>query len=118
MDDSISRLVLDVDGQLLEYSHGAGVPKQVQWPGPGGSRQVRIELTPPAAGGSVQVFEGPWALFRLFDQARVEGGGQPEQFVATFDVGGRKAQFRVISSSVENPFRLPELEQFRCPGRL
>jgi type VI secretion system protein ImpL len=118
MDDSISRLVLDVDGQLLEYSHGAAVPKQVQWPGPGGSRQVRIELTPPAAGGSVQVFEGPWALFRLFDQARVEGGAQPEQFVATFDVGGRKAQFRVVSGSVQNPFRLPELEQFRCPGRL
>lgn len=117
MDDSITRLVLDVDGQLIEYTHGAQVPKQVQWPGPGGSRQVRIELTPPGD-GSVQVFEGPWALFRLFDQARIEGGAQPEQFVATFDVGGRKARFRVISGSVQNPFRLPELEQFQCPGRL
>lgn len=37
--------------------------------------------------------------------------------VATCDVDGHEAQFRVASSSVQNLFRLPELEQFRCPGQ-
>lgn len=118
LDAAISQFVLDIDGQLVTYSHGPQVPTQVQWPGPRGSGQVRIELSPPAGDGSGQLFEGPWALFRLFDHARVEPGAQPERFVATFDVGGRRARFEVVASSVQNPFRLPELEQFQCPRQL
>ncbi|MET0983648.1 MAG: type VI secretion system membrane subunit TssM [Telluria sp.] len=118
LDPGVGKLALDVDGQLIEYGGGPPVPKQVQWPGPRGSNQVRLEISPPAADAPPQVFEGPWALQRMFDQARIERGAQPEQFVATFDLGGRKVRFRVASSSVQNPLRLPELEQFRCPGRL
>jgi type VI secretion system protein ImpL len=36
----------------------------------------------------------------------------------TFNVEGRKAQFEVLSASVQNPLRLADLEQFRCPGKL
>jgi type VI secretion system protein ImpL len=36
----------------------------------------------------------------------------------TFDVDGRKAVFEVTTNSVQNPFRLRELEQFSCPTRL
>jgi type VI secretion system protein ImpL len=118
MDANISQFVLDVDGQLVKYSHGPQVPAQVQWPGPRGSNQVRLQLSPPGTNASGQLFEGPWALFRMFDQVRLEGGAQPEKFVATFDVEGRKAQFEVRTSSVQNPFRLRELEQFQCPGQL
>jgi type VI secretion system protein ImpL len=118
MDASISQFLLDVDGQVVKYSHGPQVPAQVQWPGPRGSSQVRLQLSPPGANASGLVFEGPWALFRMFDQVRLETGAQPEKFVATFDVEGRKAQFEVLTSSVQNPFRLRELEQFQCPGQL
>ncbi|HEX8614939.1 MAG TPA: type VI secretion system membrane subunit TssM [Telluria sp.] len=118
MDASITQFILDVDGQLVKYSHGPQVPVQVQWPGPRGSMQVRLQLSPPGAGASGQVFEGPWALFRMFDQVRLASGAQPEKFVATFDVDGRTAQFDVFTGSVQNPFRLRELEQFQCPGQL
>ncbi|WBS00578.1 type VI secretion system membrane subunit TssM [Pseudoduganella sp. SL102] len=119
MDASITQFTLDVDGQLVKYSHGPQVPAQVQWPGPRGSTQVRLQVTPPsAAGASGRTYEGAWALFRLFDQAQVDGTGQPEKFVATFNVDGRRTQFEVLTSSVRNPFRLAELEQFRCPGVL
>lgn len=118
MDVSISQFVLDVDGQIVKYSHGPQVVQPVQWPGPRGSTQVRIQLTPPATGGGLGPFEGPWALFRMFDQVRIENTAQPEKFLATFSIEGRSAQFEVTASSVRNPFRLPELEQFQCPGGL
>ncbi|MGW8392302.1 type VI secretion system membrane subunit TssM [Pseudoduganella sp. HUAS MS19] len=119
MDASINQFILDVDGQLVKYSHGPAVPAQVQWPGPRGSTQVRLQLSPVStAGASGRTFEGAWALFRLFDQVQVDGTGQPEKFFATFNVDGRKAQFEVLTNSVRNPFRLPELGQFQCPGAL
>ena len=118
MDATITQFILDVDGQLVKYSHGPQIPAQVQWPGPRGSTQVRLQLSPASAGASGQVFEGPWALFRMFDQVQIETTGQPEKFFATFNVEGRKAQFEVLTSSVQNPFRLRELEQFQCPNQL
>ena len=109
-----------MDGQVLKYSHGPQVPTAVQWPGPKGTSQVRLQVSPPGASGSAsaQVFEGPWALFRLLDRAQIQPTNQPEKMLATFNLDGRRAQFEVISGSVQNPMKLPELEQFRCPGRL
>jgi type VI secretion system protein ImpL len=119
MDASITQFILDVDGQLVKYAHGPQIPATVQWPGPGGSNQVRIALQPVAASGASGLVEsGHWALFRLFDRMQVDVGPVPERFRATFDVGGRKASFDVTTSSVRNPFRLRELEDFKCPGRL
>jgi type VI secretion system protein ImpL len=118
MDASITQFILDVDGQLVKYSHGPQVPMPVQWPGPKGSTQVRLQLSPAAGGSSGKVFEGPWALFRMLDGMQIGATGQPEKFSVTFNVDGRKTQFEVVTSSVQNPFRLRELEQFQCPTRL
>ena len=119
MDASITTFILDVDGQIVKYSHGPQVPQPVQWPKPGGSTQVRLQISPPSTSGpSGKVFEGPWALFRMFDGVQITPTNQPEKFIVTFNVDGRKAQFEVLTSSVQNPFRLKELEQFQCPGKL
>ncbi|PTR08988.1 type VI secretion system protein ImpL [Nitrosospira sp. Nsp5] len=119
MDASITQFILDVDGQLVKYSHGPQVPMELQWPGPRGSSQVRLQISPASASGaSGQIFEGPWALFRMLDGVQITPTSQPEKFVVTFSIDGRKARFEVITSSVQNPFRLHELEQFQCPERL
>jgi type VI secretion system protein ImpL len=119
MDASITQFTLDVDGQLVKYGHGPQVPAQVQWPGPRGSTQVRLQLAPISpSGASGRTFEGAWALFRLFDQVQIDRAAQPEKFLATFNIDGRKTQFEVLTGSVRNPFRLAELEQFSCPGSL
>ncbi|MFZ1246206.1 MAG: type VI secretion system membrane subunit TssM [Azonexus sp.] len=119
MDGTINQFTLDVDGQVIKYSHGPQVPTTVQWPGPKGSAQVRLQITPPSsAGASGMVFEGPWALFRMFDRLQIDTTEQPERFRVTFNIEGRKATFEVIASSVQNPFRLRELELFQCPGQL
>jgi type VI secretion system protein ImpL len=116
MDASIQQFVLDVDGKLVRYAHGPQFPVRVQFPGPGGKNQVRVSISPPPPSGSSGVkFEGPWALFRMFDGVQIEQTRQDERFVATIDVEGRRATFEIFASSVRNPFRLPELSQFRCP---
>lgn len=116
MDTSIQQFILDVDGKVVRYAHGPPAPVRVQFPGPGGRSQVRITLLPaPATGTGGLRFEGPWALFRMFDDVKIEDTPQLERFVATFNVGGRHAVFEILASSVRNPFRLPELSQFHCP---
>ena len=119
MDAAITQFILDVDGQLVKYSHGPQVPQSVQWPGPRGSTQVRVSITPPAPNGtSGVVTEGPWALFRLLDRATIESTSLPERFRVTLSVAGRNAVFEVTANSVQNPFRLNAIERFSCPSGL
>jgi type VI secretion system protein ImpL len=118
MDATITQFTLDVDGQVVRYSHGPQLATTVQWPGQRGASSVRISLLPRVAGGADLTKDGPWSLFRLFDQAQMRPGGSPERFQVTFDVGGRKATFEITTSSVQNPFALPQLASFSCPGRL
>lgn len=119
MDATLKQFILDVDGQIVRYDHGPQIPVSVQWPGPRGTSQVRVQVSPPlSAGASGMVYEGPWALLRLFDRVKIANTNVPERFRATFDVDGRKAVFEVTASSVHNPFRLRELNEFACPSGL
>ncbi len=119
MDATLKQFILDVDGQIVQYDHGPQIPTTVQWPGPRGSMQVRLQVNPPTTGTTFgAVYEGPWALLRLFDRVKIEPGSSPERFRATFDVDGRKAVFDVTANSVRNPFRLRELGDFACPAGL
>jgi type VI secretion system protein ImpL len=119
MDAGIQQFTLDVDGKLVRYAHGPQTPVSVQFPGPGGRSLVRATITPsPASGSNGITFAGPWALFRMFDGVQIVETRQSERFVATFNVEGRRTVFEIFASSVRNPFRLPELAQFRCPTAL
>jgi type VI secretion system protein ImpL len=116
MDQTITRFNLSVDGQVVSYAHGPQNATAVQWPGPGGGLQARIELSPAVPGrNSATVENGPWALFRLLDRMQIEPGQTPERFRVTFAVDGRRAIYDVTTGSVQNPFRLRELQEFRCP---
>jgi type VI secretion system protein ImpL len=119
MDASIQQFMLDVDGKLVKYAHGPQSPVSVQFPGPGGRSLVRATITPaPTSGSNGITFSGPWALFRMFDGVQIVETRQSERFVATFTIEGRRTVFEIFASSVRNPFRLPELAQFRCPTAL
>ena len=54
----------------------------------------------------------------MFDDIQIIPSAQSEKFTAIFNIDGRKAQFEVTTTSVKNPFRLKELEQFKCPTKL
>ena len=55
---------------------------------------------------------------RMFERFDVQPTAQPERFVVPMLLEGRKARLEVTASSVFNPFRLKEMQQFRCPGSL
>lgn len=119
MDPSITNFTLDVDGQLVTYAHGPQILQSVQWPGPKGGQQVRVQIAPPGPRGTSGVAtDGPWALFRMLDKANITPTALPEKFRATFVVDGRSAVFEITTNSVQNPFRLRELVDFHCPGGL
>ena len=119
MDAGITQFILDVDGQLVKYAHGPVVPMAVQWPGPKGSNQVRVQVSPPSTtGSSGMAVDGPWALFRALDDGQLEAGDAPEKFFITFQIGARKTRFEVTTNSVQHPIRLKELREFQCPEGL
>ena len=119
IDTNIKVFTLDIDGQVVRNIHGPPRPVTIKWPGSGGTTQVRLSIDPPTASGtSARTYSGTWALFRAFDAAQIEPTAQPEKFIVTFNVEGRKASFDVTTSSVVNPFRMREIEQFQCPSGL
>ena len=104
---------------MLRFRRDTRGAQSVQWPGPARSGRVQLQLTPAGGGAaSVHAFEGPWALFCLFDRVRVEPGSVPGRALLVFDVEGRKARFEVRSALPLNPLQRQELEQFRCPHQL
>jgi type VI secretion system protein ImpL len=116
LDKAATQVLLEVDGQSVTYSHGPQVPVQMQWPG-SGVKQARIAFQPQTPNSSITK-DGPWALFRLFDQGTITPGGGPDRFTITFNVGGHTAAFEIRAGSVLNPFSLKELHKFRCPGKI
>ena len=120
MDSSITQFIMDVDGQTLRYAHGPILSTPMKWPGPKQSGQVRIQLLPPLTGGSASglVKEGPWALFRIFDQTSLTRTANPELFIVTFNIQGREAKLELRAGSAVNPFQLTDLQKFKCPRNL
>ncbi len=126
LDAGASEFTLDVDGQVLRFKRGATQPQSIDWLTLGGSTgqngqsgpagRVHILLAPSA--GSGYTFNGPWALLRLLDRARVERGASPERALVSFDIEGRKARFEVRSAGPHNPLLRQDLEPFACPNKL
>ncbi len=115
LQDGLQAVTIDIDGQVFKFVPGNTAPITVQWPSPRVASQIKVQAEP---GGSPVLFEGPWALFRMFDRFDVQPSAQPEKFTVVMNLNGKRARFEVTASSVFNPFRLREIQQFRCPGSL
>ena len=111
MDNDILNLTLDVHGQILRYSHGPQAVQMVNWPGPGGTSQVRMQLGLTNGTTSTLVTSGPWALNRFFDRARLTSvGGLTRE--ASFNIDGHQVTLSFTPGSIRNPF---QLTGFSCP---
>jgi type VI secretion system protein ImpL len=119
MSVEITQLNLNIDGQQLAYAHGPIQVTPMKWPGPNNSGRVSLHVSPPMIGNASGITqEGPWALFKLFDHAKLYQFSRSERFALTFNVGGRDASFELRANSAINPFKLRELQQFSCPSNL
>ncbi|WP_084190926.1 type VI secretion system membrane subunit TssM [Methylomarinum vadi] len=118
MSPSIVQFVMDVDGQVLTYAHGPLRPVAMKWPGPNNSGQVRVQLLPPLQGYSGLSKDGPWALFRVFDEAHIARTSNPAIFIMTFNIQGREVKLELQANSAVNPFQLNDLQSFQCLSNL
>ncbi|HET9359649.1 MAG TPA: type VI secretion system membrane subunit TssM [Vicinamibacterales bacterium] len=111
MDGTLSRFVLEIDGQTFTYQFGPERSQQAQWPG---QMPVAAATFEDRASGRPNIaFQGQWAWFRLLDvaQTRTESDLRHE---VTFEKSGFKATVRIEAASVLNPFGGRDLQQFRC----
>ncbi|HCF6898422.1 TPA: type VI secretion system membrane subunit TssM [Pseudomonas aeruginosa] len=113
--------VLNVDGQLLAYSHGASNVAPLIWPntlsGTAGSGESRITLVNGNGNSSGLVYRGPWSMFRLFSQARLNGAtGTSVDISFTASDGGMR--YRVTTDKSNNPFTQQLFRGFALPRTL
>ena len=99
----------------MKFTAGNTAAVTLTWPSTRVASQIKVSTTP---GGTAVQFDGPWALFRLFERYEIQPTGQPEKFIVVMNLDGKRAKFEVTANSVFNPFRMPEIRQFRCPGAL
>ena len=117
LDANVQSFLLDLEGQMFRYRHGPARLQQARWPAPNSTSQVRIIFEDTGGARVTRTREGPWAWFRILDQAQLESITS-DKIRATFDVSGRKSTWEIHASSVVNPFMITQLQKFRCPGSL
>jgi len=119
MSGNISRAVLNLEGQLVPYSHGPTTPKSILWPNALSSSQDISRLSLSRQGDSQALnFQGLWSSFRLFDKAEVTEA-TAESVDVSFQVGNSRIKYRLrMASTQRNPFAIRSLSQLRLPERL
>jgi type VI secretion system protein ImpL len=117
LDANVQSFLLDLEGQKFKYRHGPARVQRAKWPADDSTSQVRVIFEDASGSRLTRSKEGPWAWFRLLDQAELESASS-DRLRATFKVSGRTATWEISASSVVNPFKVQELQKFRCPGKL
>ena len=117
LDANVRIFKLDLEGQKFKYRHGPTRVLRAQWPGPDSTGQVRFEFEDGSGVRLSSSREGPWAWFRILDNADLKATSS-DRLIATFKSAGRKSSWEIRADSVVNPFMMEQLERFRCPGRL
>ena len=112
LDAGALRFTLEIDGQPFDYRHGPVVAKPMTWPGPNPGRAIATFEERAGTRPNIAA-EGPWAWFRLIDQAQVRRETDAV-YVVTFDKAGHEARIRVETVSIRNPYGNQILQQFSC----
>jgi type VI secretion system protein ImpL len=116
LDNGAKQVTLELGATTVSYAHGPPRATEITWPGPNGMQSARLVFDPPPAGGTGTLSAtGPWALFHLFEQGRLERSGSAERYTLSFQLGERQASFEILAASVQNPFAPGILSGFQCP---
>lgn len=118
MDSVLRNFALDLEGQKMTYSFGPKISTTLTWPGASASG-VALRMMPTGPSGRDRVVEvGPWAWFRVLDQANLRKADRPEHFLLDFALDGRTVTYELVARSAFNPFSGSTLDSFSCPTGL
>ncbi|MNM15818.1 hypothetical protein D3C81_260450 [compost metagenome] len=110
--------LLDLDGQLIAYTHGPSQIIGVVWPNTLG-QQVRSNLTLLRQTGNSSSLEyrGPWSMFRLLSRGALNGRTATSVDLS-FKTGDGVMRYRLNSEKAFNPITQQPFKGFRLPRGL
>lgn len=114
------RSVVNVDGQLVEFSHGPRQSIPLIWPNTlRDSVESQVTLVPAEVNRSPrsETARGPWAFFRLLDRADITGVSGSAIDVK-FNLDGGSARYRLHAAGNVNPFTQKLLAGYQVPRSL
>ncbi len=110
--------LLDLDGQLISYTHGPSQITGIVWPNTLG-QQVRSNLTLLRQNGNSSSLEyrGPWSMFRLLSRGSLNGR-TPTSVDLSFRTGDGVMRYRLNAEKAFNPITPATVQSFRLPRGL
>lgn len=113
------RSILNLDGQLVDYSHGKSFKSQLIWPN---TMREEIESKLTLISNTNQtsrslVRSGAWGQFRLFDIGNLTNITETS-FDIRYDIDGGSIIYRINVDSAENPFAGGLFSQFKLSDTL
>ncbi|WP_087500840.1 type VI secretion system membrane subunit TssM [Pseudomonas sp. SID14000] len=110
--------LLDLDGQLISYTHGPSQITGIVWPNTQG-QQVRSSLTLLRQNGNSSSLEyrGPWSMFRLLSRGSLNGRTATSVDLS-FRTGDGVMRYRLNAEKAYNPITQETFKGFRLPRGL
>lgn len=109
---------LSVEGQLVTYNHGPTTSTALIWPNTlAPSNESRMTLVNAGGSSSGLVYRGPWSLYRLLSQARLNGATSTSVDIS-FSAPDGGMRYRVSTEKANNPFTQPLFKGFVLPHTL
>lgn len=119
LDQAVSRAILQVGDQELEYRHGPIVPMAFQWPGETGNSRSSLVLERGAERPlGIEKNNGDWSLFRLFDLMQSEPASGRDAYLLKAELAGLRANYLLTSQRNPSPFQMATWRTFRLPEQL
>lgn len=110
--------LLDLDGQLISYTHGPSQIIGIVWPNTLG-QHVRSNLTLLRQNGNSSSLEyrGPWSMFRLLSRGALNGRTATSVDLS-FRAGEGVMRYRLNAEKAFNPITQQPFKDFRLPRGL
>jgi type VI secretion system protein ImpL len=121
LDKAATRFFLEINGQRYDVKPGAAGGSPAAWPGANKAGLVYAAFEDNvAAPERLNVFNGPWALFRLVDATRQPPSGQGSSDTDLASVLRIESKYHQAQVTIEaanaasNPFAASDWRQFSC----
>ncbi|CDL87575.1 type VI secretion system membrane subunit TssM [Xenorhabdus cabanillasii] len=114
------RALLNLDGQLVDYTHGRSNVARLIWPNTmRAGTESKLTLMPDRSNQAPRSvsYVGPWAQLRLINSGKLTNV-QPGSFDVRFSVEGGEVTYRIYVDESDNPFAGGLFSQFKLPDTL
>lgn len=115
----VKSITISLNGQTIEdLRDEITSPHFFTWPGSAKQQTATLIFLNDQGGKTTKTEFGPWAFFRLLDQANLQTISDTKNFQLTFDLNGNAVRYQLFAVDPINPFIPGIVEGFRCPLEL